>query len=107
MAFKEFVDKSTTDQALQEKIKSMVADAKVTDKKAGLIAIGKEAGFVFSLDDMKAYTVEIKDDFNKSELSEEQLDAVAGGGFWNDFGKGFKAGFVSMATSLGLCFADW
>jgi hypothetical protein len=33
-----------------------------------------------------------------NELSEEELEAVAGGGFWEDFGKGFRSGALSLTT---------
>lgn len=33
-----------------------------------------------------------------SELSEAELQAVAGGGFWSDFGKGFRSGLLSAGT---------
>lgn len=33
-----------------------------------------------------------------SELSDAELEAVAGGGFWKDFGKGFRSGFLSATA---------
>ncbi|MGL6338907.1 MAG: NHLP leader peptide family RiPP precursor [Waterburya sp.] len=33
-----------------------------------------------------------------SELSEAELEAVAGGGFWEDFGEGFKSGAFTLGT---------
>ncbi len=33
-----------------------------------------------------------------NELSEDELEAIAGGGFWSDFGKGFRSGALSLTT---------
>ena len=61
---KAFLEKVKTDTSLQEKLKA-AADANA------VAAIAKEAGFSISADDLKNA---------QSELSEEELDGVAGGG---------------------------
>jgi len=38
-----------------------------------------------------------------TELSDEELEAVAGGSFWKDFGRGFEKGFTTT-LSLGTLF---
>ena len=61
---KAFLDKVKGDTSLQEKLKA------AADSDA-VAAIAKEAGFMISADDLAKA---------KSELSDEELDAVAGGG---------------------------
>ena len=60
---KAFIAKVKDDSRLQEKLKA-AAD---TD---AVVAIAKEAGFSISADDLK---------IQKSEISEEELEGVAGG----------------------------
>ena len=66
---KAFLEKVKGDTSLQEKLKA-AADANA------VAAIAKEAGFSISADDLTKA---------KSELSEKELEAMAGGaGFWAD-----------------------
>ena len=60
---KAFLEKVKADTSLQEKLKAEGADA--------VVAIAKEAGFSISADDLKKA---------QSEISEEELEGVAGGG---------------------------
>ena len=62
---KAFLDKVKADTSLQEKLKA-ASDAD------GVVAIAKEAGFMISAEDYKN---------TKVELSEEELEGVAGGSF--------------------------
>ena len=62
---KAFLEKVKTDASLQEKLKAAANADAVT-------AIAKEAGFSISADDLKNA---------QSELSEEELEGVAGGTF--------------------------
>jgi predicted ribosomally synthesized peptide with nif11-like leader len=66
---KAFLEKVKADTSLQEKLKA-AADANA------VAAIAKEAGFMISADDLAKA---------QSELSEEELEGVAGGGvgIWN------------------------
>ena len=61
--FKAFLEKAKADVSLQEKIKS------ATDS-ASVIAIAKDEGFMLSLDDIEKA---------QSEISDADLDSVAGG----------------------------
>ena len=63
---KAFLEKVQGDTSLQEKLKA-AADADA------VAAIAKEAGFSISADDLKN---------SQSELSEEELEGVAGGSLW-------------------------
>ena len=60
---KAFLEKVKADTSLQEKLKA------ASDADA-VVAIAKEAGFMFSADDLTKA---------QSELSEEELEGVAGG----------------------------
>ena len=64
---KAFLEKVKADTSLQEKLKA-AADANA------VAAIAKEAGFSISADDITKA---------QSELSEEELEGVAGGGCFN------------------------
>ena len=61
---KSFLEKVKADTSLQEKLKAAGDDDAV-------LAIAKEAGFMISADDLKNA---------QSEISEEELEGVAGGG---------------------------
>ena len=63
---KAFLEKVKADTTLQEKLKA-AAD------NDGVAAIAKEAGFSISADDLKKA---------QSEISEEELEGVAGGKSW-------------------------
>ena len=64
---KAFLEKVQVDTSLQEKLKAAVDADAVT-------AIAKEAGFSISADDLKKAQSEL------SELSDEELEGVAGAG---------------------------
>ena len=64
---KAFLEKVKTDASLQEKLKAAADNDAVT-------AIAKEAGFSISADDLKNAQV--------TELSDEELEGVAGGYCW-------------------------
>ena len=68
---KELYNKVANDKALQAKFAEIMKDA--SEEK--LVAFAKEAGFDVSVDDVKAYMA----DKAKGELSENDLDMVAGG----------------------------
>ena len=71
---KAFLEKVKTDTSLQEKLKA-AADVNA------VVTIAKEAGFSISADDLTKA---------QSELSEEELEGVAGGGATGVAGFGFK-----------------
>tara|TARA_B100001121_G_scaffold122165_1_gene107074 strand:+ start:312 stop:578 length:267 start_codon:yes stop_codon:yes gene_type:complete len=62
---KAFLEKVKADTSLQEKLKA------AADSDA-VLAIAKDAGFIISIDDLKNAQV--------TELSDEELEGVAGGG---------------------------
>ena len=64
---KAFLEKVKADTSLQEKLQG------VTDADA-IVAIAKEAGFCISADELKKAVSDV------SELDEEQLEKVSGGG---------------------------
>ena len=69
---KAFLEKVQVDTSLQEKLKAAANADAVT-------AIAKEAGFSISADDWKN---------SQSELSDEELEGVAGGGIPNSVNSG-------------------
>ena len=83
---KAFLEKAKGDTDLQEKLKA-AADANA------VAAIAKEAGFSISADDLTK---------DQSELSEDELEGVAGGKICADFTKGK---FASFAWAIGECWA--
>jgi len=64
---KAFLEKVQSDTSLQEKLKAAADTNAVT-------AIAKEAGFMVSVDELKEF----------SEISEEELESLAGGGACGD-----------------------
>lgn len=103
----EFLIKCQSDEKLGAGLRKAMEDENAKDKVQALIAYGKECGYEFNVDDIKEYSKKISAD--EAELSDDELGAVAGGSKAGarDFVDGFKLGFVSMATSLGLCLADY
>ena len=82
---KAFLEKLKADTSLQEKLKA-AAD------NDGVAAIAKDAGFSISADDLKNA---------QSEISEEELENVAGGvggGGWN----GVAGGSALLELCIGL-----
>lgn len=88
-------------EALMAQSASMSQDAYFD----AMIAFAKEEGFDFTKEEVVKY---FEDNYSDGELSDEDLEAVAGGKSkaGGDFWIGFKAGFVSVATSLGFCFSN-
>ena len=69
---KAFVEKVKGDTSLQEKLKA------ASDADA-VVSIAKEEGFSISIDDIKAQLLELSDEAGDVELSDEELEGVAGG----------------------------
>jgi len=77
---KKFYEKVSTDKALQQQIGQL---AKEDPKQLGsaIINAAKENGFEFTEDEMKAFMMEkAKQVKSGQELSDSELEAVAGGG---------------------------
>lgn len=78
---KELYAKVTADNALQEKFNGILGDAEnageeTTNRK--LLDFAKEAGFDVTVEEMKAFFKELTEK-KEGELSDSELDAVAGG----------------------------
>ena len=69
---KAFLEKVKGDTSLQEKLKA------ASDADA-VVSIAKEEGFSISIDDIKAQLLELSDEAGDVELSDEELEGVAGG----------------------------
>ena len=69
---KAFVEKVKGDTSLQEKLKA------ASDADA-VVSIAKEEEFSISIDDIKAQLLELSDEAGDVELSDEELEGVAGG----------------------------
>ena len=86
---KSFVKKVTSDTTLQEKIKA------ATSTQAA-IEIAKEAGFSITAEDIQAMASSMV------ELSDEELEAAAGGGYdWEGLGNTMACG-VKTNLSTGF-----
>ena len=72
---KAFLEKVKADTTLQEKLKA-AADANA------VVEIAKEAGFSISADDLNKA--------QSKELSDKELESVAGGGIWSDIKKSLR-----------------
>jgi len=87
---KAFIEKVQGDDSLQEKLKA-AANPDV------VVSIAKEAGFSISADDLNKA--------QQSEISEEELEAVAGGGrgLWEQWKGPTKTGVVETGNCAGIC----
>ena len=81
---KAFLEKVKADTSLQEKLKA-AADVDA------VLAIAKEAGFIITANDLTK---------PQSELSEQELEGVAGGDQKGDLVMGFVCGFLMMVPSI-------
>ena len=78
---KKLYEKVAKDSALQAKFNAIISDAEKAGEAATaekLAAFAKEAGSEVSLDEMKAFFKELVEK-EKGELSDSELDMVAGG----------------------------
>ncbi len=83
---KAFLEKVKADTSLQEKLKA-AADADA------VTAIAKEAGFNVSADDLTKA---------QSELSDEELEGVAGGFYWMKAAEGRGCWLSCAGNSIGI-----
>lgn len=80
----ELYKKVAGDSALQEKFNAIIKDSGKAGEaatKERLTAFANEAGYEISLDEMKAFFTELSDK-EKGQLSDAELDMVAGGKSW-------------------------
>ena len=86
---KSFLEKVTSDTSLQEKIKAAASPE-------AAIEIAKEAGFSITAEDIQAMASSM------AELSDEELEAAAGGGYdWERLGNTMACG-VKTNLSTGF-----
>ena len=91
---KELYEKVATDNALQEKLKEIIKAAEKDGKdatEAKLTAFAGEAGFETTVEEAAVFFRTLSED-QKGELSESELDMVAGG----------KGGVLLSVGSLGF-----
>lgn len=77
----ELFEKVSKDAALQEKFSAIMKDAEKAGEdvaKKKLTAFAKAEGYDITLEEMQAFFTELTDK-NKGELSDAELDMVAGG----------------------------
>ena len=90
---KKFYEDILKDENLREKLKKLQDKIKLSEKEATeeevageIVAIAKKLGYHFSED-------EFKEHFSSLELSDEDLESAAGGGFFTGFGKTWGYGW--------------
>jgi predicted ribosomally synthesized peptide with nif11-like leader len=69
---KAFLEKVSSDEALKEKVKALESIKDLDKCKAAAVELAKEAGFTLADEDFVSDTAE-------GELSDSEMDAVAGG----------------------------
>ncbi len=101
-----FFIKAQNDNVIGAELRKVMEDESITDKKQTIIDLAKKYGFEFTVEDIKNYSAKLKE--QGDELSDDELEAVAGGSKSGarDFGNAFKNTLISLASSLGGCFAD-
>ena len=72
-ALREFLEKASKDSELEKKVEEVVEDEAGPDR---FVALGQEHGFEFSPREAVYHLYELQN----AELSDEQLESVAGGG---------------------------
>src|SRR4051794_39869945 len=80
----EFVTEVTNNPELSSRLEA-------ANDAADMVALAASAGYIFTADELKsaAHEARIMVDSNDGELSEEALEAVAGGLSWSSFKKAF------------------
>jgi predicted ribosomally synthesized peptide with nif11-like leader len=86
----EFIKKASEDSALKATLKSAIETAGTRDGEIqAAVKVAKDAGFDISADEMKALVLGVKR--QSGELSEDELEQVAGGGVAQDVGAGLDS----------------
>ena len=96
---KELYEKVAGDSTLQSKFYEIMSNAEKAGEKAtdeSLIRFAKEAGYDITLDEIKAFFSELAEP-KQGELSDEELDLVAGGKTVSQ-----KGAIAASVLSLGL-----
>lgn len=84
-----FVQKIGEDESFKARFEAAKSPEEV-------ILIASQAGFDFSMEELKAVVGKIQ-----GELSDEKLEAVAGGGFFTDVASAVGSGAGAIAGSIG------
>lgn len=102
---KELYDKVAGDKALQTKFEEIMNNAEHVDKEETelkLVAFAKEAGYDVNIDEMSAFFKQLVDK-DKGQLSDAELDMVAGGkslsGIFHVFSSVASAGISCAVNS--------
>ena len=80
--FKAFLEKANTNSELKKKLESLGTENLNNDE---VIALAAEYGFTIEPDELESLIRGAADSYKSGEISEEQLDAVAGGATWNRY----------------------
>jgi predicted ribosomally synthesized peptide with nif11-like leader len=108
---KGFLEAVQADVILQEKLQAISStsgeDQSVTDDEydEAICAAAKESGFIFSAEDLNSVRTELELlESNDGELTDEQLEAVAGGGAFVAAGIVAGGGLIGGGLWLGIGF---
>ena len=91
---KKFYEAVSQDEALKQKFVelSQKYQGQPMDEAKGMslmeqevLPLAKQVGYSFSIDDLKTYEVEMQQAKMNCELSDEEMEAVTGGGEWLNF----------------------
>jgi len=76
-----FAARLSGDEELQQRMKELIGEGS-RDMRAGIVHLARERGFAFTEDEMEEFAREqAAANVNDGELSDSQLEAVAGGGW--------------------------
>lgn len=95
----EFFKKASEDSALKAALKSAIEKAATRDEEVqAAVKVAKDAGFDISADEVKALVVNVKG--QSGELSDDELEQVAGGGVAQDVGAGLDSATNATANAM-------
>jgi len=108
MALKEFYQKVATDPSLQKELMEAVGAAAEEEKTEAFLAFGKKYGVEATEEEVKEFFAAMQ---AEGELSDDELDAVAGGKVDGQmvgisvvtFGLGCAIGSIAMEVKADLC----
>ena len=93
-----FLEKVKSDTSLQEQLKATAEASNWAELTNAVVAIAKEAGFSISGDDLAKA---------QSELSEEELEGMAGGVNWVSLVASTIGCMLKRDVNSGLCNMPW
>ena len=99
-AVADFFNKVSEDESLQKEVDSIFANNEGTSINQPLADVAVKHGYEITAEDMEQLRLAIKAQNEKSdELNDEELEAVAGGGFVTMAASSLAMGLVDKATS--------